>query len=86
MQESIVISVLAMVVGILIHTFNMLDLGDRVWLNILSMRYVGIAEVIGNISRAESYQFSEFENITLNEIATEGIYSSITDLDDDNAE
>lgn len=48
------------------NTLNMLEVGDRVWANISGTGYVGIAEVIGDISIAENYQFSEFENKTHN--------------------
>jgi len=43
-------------------------------------------QVIGDIFRAENYQFSEFENKTLNDLTTEGNYSSFAELDDDHAE
>lgn len=67
-------------------TLNMLDVGNRVWVNIPKTGYVGIGEVIGDICRAEEYQFAEHDNQTLLQLETEGKYEQLSQLDDDNAE
>ncbi len=42
-----------------------MEVGDRVWANIPGTGYVGVGEVVGDICRAENYQFGEFENKTI---------------------
>lgn len=67
-------------------TLNMLNLGDRIWVNIPKKGYVGVAEVTGDICRAEQYQFTACDNKTLLELNTKGVYDKLVELDEDNAE
>ena len=39
----------------------MLEIGDRVWTNISGTGYEAVGEVIGDICKAENYQFEVFE-------------------------
>ncbi|GAA0287202.1 hypothetical protein GCM10009128_01900 [Psychrosphaera haliotis] len=68
------------------NTLNMLEIGDRVWVKIPQTGFVAVGKVIGEISRAENYEFPKYENKTLLELDTVGDYSSFKNLDDDDAE
>lgn len=68
------------------NTLNMLEEGDRVWVNIPGTGYVGVGEVIGNISRAEQFEFTEYDGKTITELETDGDYTSFAGLSDDDAE
>ena len=68
------------------NTLNMLNAGDRIWVNIPKTGYVGIGKVTGDITRAEEYQFKNHDNKTLEELDTKGSYKDFAELDDDNAE
>jgi hypothetical protein len=68
------------------NTLNMLNVGDRIWVNIPKTGYVGVGKVTGDITRAEEYQFKGHDNKTLTELDTKGSYKDFSELDDDNAE
>lgn len=68
------------------NTLNMLNIGDRIWVNIPKTGFVGVAEILGDISRAEEYQFADHQNKTLLELDTSGKYDELAGLDEDNAE
>ena len=68
------------------NTLNMLNVGDRIWVNIPKTGYVGVAKVIGDIARVEEYQFKNHQDKTLNELETSGNYANFSELDEDNAE
>ncbi|MDU0355209.1 hypothetical protein RS130_16045 [Paraglaciecola aquimarina] len=67
-------------------TLNMLDIGDRVWVKIPQTGFVGVGKVTGEISRAENYKFTKYDNKTLLELGTDGDCSNFENLDDDDAE
>jgi hypothetical protein len=58
----------------------MLNVGDRIWVNIPKTGYVAVGEVTGDICRAEQYQFPNHENQTLLELNTKGVYEKLAEF------